>query len=187
MRSEDRLVGPAVRAARRRRLPTRSERPGPQKALIGENPSFVRPSETEARKARNICVFRPALPRDSSLRSFSLGAVDAPTWLPIRSALNELRTLIEQCEIVDRRRVAWVEAQRGVKLSPSPSQVPAQHIRVSLVIEKTWGVTHQFSRGRIAAICKIESPQSIVARRQADPGGRVFGGFFDGVLEVPLG
>ena len=31
----------------------------PNWRLIGENPSFVRPSETGSQKSRNICVFRP--------------------------------------------------------------------------------------------------------------------------------
>jgi len=97
------------------------------------------------------------------------------------------RTLIEQSEIVDRRRVARGEPERRVELRPSLPQIPAQHIRISLIIEDIRCVTHQFRRGHIAAVGEIESSQSIVARRQSDPGGRVSGGLFDGALKVLLG
>jgi hypothetical protein len=73
-------------------------------------PSCVTPKPSTLRRfAAPPCFMRFPCVAVITMIALSLNAVDAPARLPVRRALNESRALIEQSEIVDRRRVAWVE------------------------------------------------------------------------------
>ena len=65
-------------------------------------------------------------------------------------------------------------------------EVAAQHIRIAFVIEKPWGFALEFGRGPIGPVREIEPPQSIVTRRQSDPGGHVVWRFFNRILKILL-
>ena len=125
-------------------------------------------------------------PNPTLVICLSVAADHAAARLAVGRALNEFGARIEQFSIVEGCRIDRVELQRCVERSARFREIAAQHIRVALVIENAGGLAVEIDRGGIGVVGQIKSPQSIVARRQTDPGGYVLRRFFDGVLEILL-
>src|SRR5437016_5637927 len=104
------------------------------------------------------------------------------TWC----SLDEPAAVVEKFEVVDDGYVGWIELIGFQKLVARLFHVSAQHHRVTLIVQNLDGRPGQLEGIGISLISKIKSPQAIIARCQADPGGRILGCFLDGVAEISL-
>src|SRR3984957_702491 len=126
---------------------------------------------------------RPIGPKE---RNSSLPAVNASAWLSARRPVNEILARVHQLYIVQCCLIVGVELQCLMKFGPRSFEVAAQHIRIAFVIEEPRGFALEFGCSPVGVICKIESAQAIVTRRQSDPRHHVIWRFFNGVLKILL-
>jgi len=73
-----------------------------------------------------------------------------------------------------------------MKFGPRGFEIAAQHMRIAFVIEQPRSFALELRRGSVGMVCKIESAQSILTRRQSNPRHYVIGRFLNRVLEILL-
>ena len=88
--------------------------------------------------------------------------------------MNNPGTRIQQREIVDDGRVTGIALVSQEEFAPRFGKVPAQHVRVSQVVQNRRGLSLKFNRLPIGAIGKIKTTDSVITRSQANPSRRVF-------------
>src|ERR1700677_2427 len=119
-------------------------------------------------------------------RGPSLPAVDASARLSARRSVNEILARVQELYVVQCCLVVGIEPQGLMKFGPRGFEVAAQHIRITLVIEKARGFTLEFGRSPVSMVCEIEPPQPIVAGGQSDPRHHVLWRFFNRILKILL-
>src|SRR5258705_2583501 len=108
-------------------------------------------------------------------------------WLIIRRPFNEPPAAVEKLKVIGDNRIARIERISLLKLSTRRSQIAAQHVRISLIIQDLNGFAPQPNRLRVGLIGKIKATQPIIARCEPNPGRHVLRGLLDSILEIPLG
>jgi hypothetical protein len=97
--------------------------------------------------------------------------IDVPS---IRVSVDNPCTRIQQFKIVDDRRITGIALVSQEEFSSSFGKVPAQHVRVSQIVQNRRGLSLKLNRLPIGAIGKIKTTDSVITRSQANPSRRVF-------------
>ena len=82
-------------------------------------------------------------------------------WLILRRPFNEPPAAVEEHEVIGDHGVTRIERISLLKLSPRRTQIAAQHVRISLIVQDLNGFAPQPNRLGIGLIGKIKAAQAV--------------------------